>query len=184
MHGVVCHLTTRLHRISPWHSPAAALPLASHRWCHSAPSAPYVRWLPCSVKYRVWRSAAIPTVHAATHTPWNPPQGAPSPGTEPSTCYDPALAALLHASPIASRWRRRRILARRNLIRQAAPPGPSAKRVPQRASQPNKKAAARRRPPSASALLPSALLLFPASHPFVPPPPNVLQYLLLLLLPH
>lgn len=59
-----------------------------------------------------------------------PPQGAPSPGTEPSTCYDPALAALLHASPIASRWRRRRILARRNLIRQAAPPGPSAKRVP------------------------------------------------------
>lgn len=39
MHGVICHLTTRLHRTSPWYSPAAALPLASHQWCHSAPSA-------------------------------------------------------------------------------------------------------------------------------------------------
>lgn len=74
MHGVVCHLTTRLHRISPWHPQAAALALASHRWCHSAPSTPCVWRLPCTARYR---SAAIPTVHAATHTPWSPPPRAP-----------------------------------------------------------------------------------------------------------
>lgn len=116
-----------------------------------------MRRLPCSAKYRVALCSNPHCARSHAHALEPPPKGPPSPGTEPSTCYDPALAALLHASPIASRWRRRRILARRNLIRQAAPPGPFSERVPPKARNQTKRplpAAAPR------ALLPCFPLLF------------------------
>ncbi|KKP03681.1 hypothetical protein THAR02_04197 [Trichoderma harzianum] len=88
----------------------------------------------------------------------------PPAGPRPSTAPRPGPVALLHASPIASWWRRRPILARRNLIRQAVPESLASLQVP----QPNKKAAAS--PPRGSALL--LLFCFPPFLFFVPPAPK------------
>jgi hypothetical protein len=90
-------------------------------------------------------------------------------------CYDPALVALLHASPIASRWRRRPILARRNLIRQAAPPGPSARGSPKSRKSLNqtKRPLPAASPPRGSALLLLLLFLLPTlSCSLYHPPPT------------
>ncbi|KAL7823542.1 hypothetical protein V8C26DRAFT_425613 [Trichoderma gracile] len=68
-----------------------------------------------------------PTHHSAAYCPANlhphPPETS-DPG--PDQDQDQWPVALLHASPIASRWRRQPILARRNLIRQAVPKPPLA----------------------------------------------------------
>ncbi|EHK18704.1 uncharacterized protein TRIVIDRAFT_66743 [Trichoderma virens Gv29-8] len=92
---------------------------------------------------------------AATHPPSGP---------RPSTAPRPGPVALLHASPIASWWRRRPILARRNLIRQA---------VPKSLSRPSRSLNQTKRPlPAPQEVLPCSC--FSASHPFYslyhPPP--------------
>lgn len=87
-------------------------------------------------------------------------------GPRPSTAPRLGPVALLHASPIASWWRRRPILARRNLIRQAAPKSLS------RPSGPSTKQKGRCQPPPKEG---SALLLLFCLPPFlffVPPAPN------------
>lgn len=68
------------------------------------------------------------THHSAAYCLPSPLHPHPPKTSDPGPDRDQSQwpVALLHASPIASRWRRRPILARRNLIRQAVPKPPLA----------------------------------------------------------
>ncbi|KAF3058912.1 hypothetical protein CFAM422_011945, partial [Trichoderma lentiforme] len=148
----------------PAPSPLRCVALALSR-CHTCTLTSTLTNVPL---VRTWYYAQQPTQppppgnHTVSITvqPRHPPSG-----PRPSTAPRPGPVALLHASPIASWWRRRPILARRNLIRQA---------VPKSLSRPSRSLNQTKRPlpapPRGSALL--LLFCFPPFLFFVPPAPK------------